>query len=192
MAESVSSTALSLPAAEGVPNWRQIVINSGMKHQNEAVQTAATYALSAISELADCAPEVQTFAKEFETKNASSTTQRSISRALGALAYDKFGNGLDDALRCLLGGITVKVSSSLVSTICVATNLACKIQTETYSKSVEARRNCVTSLSEIVVRLMKSSPDCELFVAVIPQDTHIAASTIIDHEPNIRNNTFRV
>ncbi|KAG8679095.1 hypothetical protein FRC08_017226, partial [Ceratobasidium sp. 394] len=61
-----------------------------------------------------------------------------ISRALGALAYDKFGNGLDEAVQCLLGGITVN--------------------SETYSKTVETRRNCVSSLADIVVRVVSTSP----------------------------------
>ncbi|KAF8606944.1 ARM repeat-containing protein [Ceratobasidium sp. AG-I] len=139
VAESVSTTALSLPSVAGLPDWRHIVIQNGMKHPNEAVQTAATSALANVSELVDCAQEVQTFAREFQAKNASRALQCSISRAFGALAYDKFGNGLDDAIRCLVGGITTN--------------------TETYSKRVEARRNCITSLAEMVVRLMKTSPD---------------------------------
>ncbi|KAG9100619.1 hypothetical protein FRC06_003912 [Ceratobasidium sp. 370] len=126
VAESVSTEALSLVPSEGVPDWRQIIINNGMKHQNEAVQTAATLALAAISELVDCAPEVRAFARDFQTKNASPATRCSISRALGALAYDKFGNGLDEAVQCLLGGITVnmlmrcEVLSSTMSSIYAA------------------------------------------------------------------------
>ncbi|KAG8708052.1 hypothetical protein FRC09_001475, partial [Ceratobasidium sp. 395] len=138
MAESVSLKALSLPLTKGAPDWRQIVINSGMKHQNEAVQAAATLALAAISELVDCAPEVLAFAREFQTKNASPAVQCSISKALGALAYEKFGNGLDEAIECLLGGITVN--------------------SETYSRRVEARRNCIASLADIVTRIMHASP----------------------------------
>ncbi|KAG8743529.1 hypothetical protein FRC10_011920 [Ceratobasidium sp. 414] len=138
VAESVSAEALSLAPSEGVPDWRHVVINNGMKHQNEGVQTAATLALLAVSELVDCAPEVRVFARDFQTKNASPTAQCSISRTLGALAYDKFGNGLNEAIQCLLGGITVN--------------------SETYSKTVEARRNCVSSLAEIVVRVVSTSP----------------------------------
>ncbi|KAG9121768.1 hypothetical protein FRC07_002140, partial [Ceratobasidium sp. 392] len=139
VAESVSVEALSLPPVDGVPNWRQIIINSGMKHQNETVQTAATLALAAISELVDCALEVRDFAREFQAKNASPTTQCSISRAFGALAYDKFGNGLNDVIECLLEGLTVN--------------------SENYSKTVEARRNSITSLADIVTRIMRTSPN---------------------------------
>jgi hypothetical protein len=85
-----------------------------MKHPSETVQVAATSALAYISELIDCAPEVQTFAREFQAKNANPTLQCSVSRAFGFLAYDKFGNGLDDAIRCLVGGITMNVSESLL------------------------------------------------------------------------------
>ncbi|KAG9120785.1 hypothetical protein FRC07_003586, partial [Ceratobasidium sp. 392] len=138
VAESVSVEALSLPPIDGVPNWRQIVINSGMKHQNETVQAAATLALAAISELVDCALEVRDFAREFQTKNASPATQCSISRAFGALAYDKFGNGLNDAVECLIGGLTAN--------------------SENYSKTVETRRNSITSLADIVTRVMRASP----------------------------------
>lgn len=81
-----------------------------MKHPNEAVQTAATFALAYISELIDCVQEVQVFTREFQAKNANRHLQCSISRVLGTLAYAKFGNGLDDAIRCLVGGITTNVS----------------------------------------------------------------------------------
>lgn len=112
VAESVSITALTLPPAAGFPDWRHIIIQIGMKHPNEAVEVAATSALAYISELINCAAEVQTFAREFQAKNANPTLQCSISRAFGFLAYDKFGNGLDDAIRCLVGGITINVSES--------------------------------------------------------------------------------
>lgn len=114
VAESISLIALSLPPTNGLPSWRHVVINSGMKHQNEAVQSAATVAMAAISDLVDCTQEVQTFVKEFQTKNASPTTQCSISRALGALAYDKFGHGLDSTIDCLIGALTKDVSDNLL------------------------------------------------------------------------------
>lgn len=139
LAESVSVEALSIAATGGAPDWHHIVVNSGMKHQNETVQAAATLAFAAISRLTDCVEEVRAFAQEFNAKNASATTQISISRAFGALAYDKFGNGLDHAVNCLLGAVTMN--------------------SETYSRKVEARRNCVTSLGEIVTRMMGASPD---------------------------------
>jgi hypothetical protein len=85
-----------------------------MKHQNEAVQASATLAMSAISELVDCTQEVQAFVKEFQAKNASPTTQCSISRVLGALAYEKFGHGLDSTVACLIGGLTKGVSNSSI------------------------------------------------------------------------------
>ncbi|QRV77573.1 tubulin folding cofactor D [Ceratobasidium sp. AG-Ba] len=139
VAEGVSVEALAQQSTGEVPDWRHIVIESGMKHQNETVQIAATLALAAISQLIDCTSEVRAFAKEFQAKHASPTTQCSISRAFGALAYDKFQNGLDEAVDCLLGGIAVN--------------------SETYSKTVEARRNCVTSLAEIATRVLSTSPE---------------------------------
>ncbi|QRV92384.1 tubulin folding cofactor D [Ceratobasidium sp. AG-Ba] len=139
VAEGVSVEALAQQSTGGVPDWHRIVVDSGMKHQNETVQIAATQALAAISELTDCTSEVRGFAKEFQAKHASPTTQCSISRTFGALAYDKFQNGLDEAVDCLLGSIAVN--------------------SETYSKTVEARRNCVTSLAEIATRVLSTSPE---------------------------------
>lgn len=119
VAESVSVAALSLSPAAGLPDWRHIIIQIGMKHPNEAVQIAATAGLAYISELIDCAPEVRTFAREFQAKNANATLQCSISRAFGFLAYDNFGNGLDDAIRCLVGGIARNVSELPVEVLSI-------------------------------------------------------------------------
>ncbi|KAG8732788.1 hypothetical protein FRC11_010958 [Ceratobasidium sp. 423] len=137
VAESISPVAIDLAPANDVPDWRHIILNNGMKHQDEVVQTAASVAMSVISEFVDCAKDVQTFVQEFQAKNASSTVQCSISRVLGTLAYDRFDNGLLGAIDCLVGGLTKN--------------------SEMYSKSIEARRNCVTSLSEIVVKMIESS-----------------------------------
>lgn len=84
-----------------------------MKHQNETVQSAATVAMSAISELMNCTQEVQAFVKDFQTKNANPTTQCSVSRTLGALAYEKFGHGLAGAIGCLISGLTKDVSDNI-------------------------------------------------------------------------------
>ncbi|KAF8713101.1 Tubulin folding cofactor D C terminal, partial [Rhizoctonia solani] len=136
VAESISLTAVGLAPADGVPNWRYIILDNGLKHQNEAVQIAASSALSVISGLMDCGQEVQAFVREFQAKNASPITQCSISRVLGVLAYDKFDNGMGVAIECLIGGLTKN--------------------NETYSKSIEARRNCIASLSEIIAKTLGS------------------------------------
>ncbi|CAE6461319.1 unnamed protein product [Rhizoctonia solani] len=137
VAESISPAAIDLTPTSGVPDWRHIILNNGMKHQSEVVQTAASVAMSVISGFVDCAKDVQIFVQEFQAKNAGSTVQCSISRVLGTLAYDRFDNALLDAIDCLLGGLTKN--------------------SETYSKSIETRRNCVISLSQIVVRMIGSS-----------------------------------
>ncbi|GAB1520812.1 hypothetical protein RhiTH_003900 [Rhizoctonia solani] len=136
VAESISLTAVGLAPADGVPNWRYIILDNGLKHQNEAVQIAASSALSVISGLMDCGQEVQAFVREFQAKNAGPITQCSISRVLGVLAYDKFDNGMGVAIECLIGGLTKN--------------------NETYSKSIEARRNCIASLSEIIAKTLGS------------------------------------
>ncbi|CAE6415293.1 unnamed protein product [Rhizoctonia solani] len=137
VAESVSPTAVDLVPGDDVPDWRNIILHNGLKHDNEAVQAAASAALSVISGFMDCAKEVQTFVQEFQTKSASPIVQSSISRMLGALAYDKLDNGLLDAIDCLVGGLTKG--------------------SDTYSKSIETRRNCITSLSEIVAKTLRSA-----------------------------------
>ncbi|QRW20268.1 tubulin folding cofactor D [Rhizoctonia solani] len=136
VAESISLTAVGLAPADGVPNWRYIILDNGLKHQNEAVQIAASSALSVISGLMDCGQEVQAFVREFQAKNAGPITQCSISRVLGVLAYDKFDNGMGVAIECLIGGLTKN--------------------NETYSESIEARRNCIASLSEIIAKTLGS------------------------------------
>ncbi|KAJ1303413.1 hypothetical protein OPQ81_011604 [Rhizoctonia solani] len=136
VAESISPVAVDPASTSDMPDWRHIILNNGMKHQNEGVQVAAAAAMSAISGLTDCANDVQIFVQEFRAKNASSTLQCSISRTLGILAYEKFDNGIFGAIDCLIGGLTKN--------------------SETYSKSIEARRNCITSLSQIVVKMIGS------------------------------------
>ncbi|CUA72523.1 Tubulin-specific chaperone D [Rhizoctonia solani] len=137
VAESISRAAASLSPENDTPDWRYIILDNGIKHQNEAVQTAASAAMSIISGFMDCTKIVQAFVQEFQTKNASSTIQCSISRTLGTLAYDQFNNGLLDAIDCLIGGLTKN--------------------SETFSKSIEARRNCTASLSGIVLKVTGSS-----------------------------------
>ncbi|CAE6468964.1 unnamed protein product [Rhizoctonia solani] len=94
IAESISPVAAELVPANDVPDWRHIILNNGMKHQSETVQTAASAAISVISGFMDCAKDVETFIQDFQAKNASATVQCSISRALGTLAYDRFDNGI--------------------------------------------------------------------------------------------------
>ncbi|KAH7336897.1 TBCD protein [Rhizoctonia solani] len=137
VAESISPVAAELAPANDVPDWRDIILNNGMKHQSEAVQAAASAAISVISGFMDCAKDVEIFIQDFQAKNASATVQRSISRALGTLAYNRFDNGMLSVIDCLVGALTKN--------------------SETYSKSIEARRNCITSLSEIVVMAIGSS-----------------------------------
>ncbi|CEL62489.1 Tubulin-specific chaperone D OS=Bos taurus GN=TBCD PE=1 SV=1 [Rhizoctonia solani AG-1 IB] len=137
IAESISLTAVNLTPGDNAPDWRYIILDNGLKHQSEAVQAAASAALSVISGFMDCAKEVQAFVQEFQAKNSSPVTQSSISQVLGALAYDKFDSGMLDAIDCLVGGLTKS--------------------SETYSKSIETRRNCITSLSDIIAKTMGSA-----------------------------------
>ncbi|CCO31366.1 Tubulin-specific chaperone D AltName: Full=Beta-tubulin cofactor D [Rhizoctonia solani AG-1 IB] len=106
IAESISLTAVNLTPGDNAPDWRYIILDNGLKHQSEAVQAAASAALSVISGFMDCAKEVQAFVQEFQAKNSSPVTQSSISQVLGALAYDKFDSGMLDAIDCLVGGLT--------------------------------------------------------------------------------------
>jgi hypothetical protein len=131
-------------------------LDNGLKHQSEAVQIAASAALSVISGFMDCAKEVQAFVQEFQAKNSSPVTQSSISQVLGALAYDKFDSGMLDAIDCLVGGLTKSVSSALPLPDPQFETLF-PSQSETYSKSIETRRNCITSLSDIIAKTMGSA-----------------------------------
>ncbi|CAE6412425.1 hypothetical protein ACGC1H_005473 [Rhizoctonia solani] len=137
VAESISPAAIDLGPANDAPDWRSIILDNGMKHENEAVQTAASGAMSIISGFMDCAKDVHRFVQGFQAKNASSTLQCSISRVLGTLAYDQCDNGLLNAVDCLVDSLTRN--------------------SENFSKSIEARRNCIASLSEIVLRVIGSS-----------------------------------
>ncbi|CAE7091006.1 unnamed protein product [Rhizoctonia solani] len=116
VSESISPAAINLAPANDTPDWRYIILENGMKHQSEAVQAAASVAISVASGFVDCAKDIQTFVKEFQAKNASSTVQCSISRALGALAYDQFDNELLEIVIKITGS-SLKFSPSTLRRI---------------------------------------------------------------------------
>ncbi|KAI0044399.1 TBCD protein [Auriscalpium vulgare] len=112
------------------PVWRRIV-DLGLKHRDSSVQKAAATALAVVSRLTDCVLLVDTLIRDF--RSGSPSHQESLAHVLGELDYTAHHHGLPEVVRCLLESVDSGSSLRMAN--------------------VEARRNCFSSMSNIMTTL---------------------------------------
>lgn len=137
IAASISRAEIDLNTKSSFPHWRQ-VIDSGLKHRNSTVQEAAAAAMSRVSALVDCSSIVRRFIKDFRA--GSPSMQQSLARLLGALDYSSYDHALSEAIGCLLESVDKKSRLRM--------------------SNVEARRNCMVSIPQIIANMAPTLPSC--------------------------------
>lgn len=144
IAASISRAEIDMDMQSSVPHWRK-VIDSGLKHRNSTVQEAAAAAMSRVSALVDCSIIVRRFINDFRA--GSPSMQQSLARLLGVLDYSAYPHALREAITCLLESVD-KTSRLRMS-------------------NVEARRNCMSSIPQIIANVASNLPSRTRLLAVL-------------------------